>query len=269
MSATVEPRFPWSFQGGNNPSWTLKYTVFNAASESEAKNALAATAPATYDGLIRDSYSADEEDNGTWLAEVRYVKTGSVPKLQQPGSVRRSFDTGGGTQHITQSLETKMIYCTGDFPAEPDFQGAIGATKDSVEGCDIVMPAYRFSETRTFPTGDVDATYIGKLYRLTGKVNNGTFKGFAAHEVLFLGASGSDRDDANTEITFNFEAKPNRTGQTIGEIADIDFDGWDYVWVLYRPKEDTDAKALVQRPVGVFVERVYDEDNFSDLGIGT
>ena len=60
----------------------------------------------------------------------------------------------------------------------------------------------------------------------------------------------------------------NSLAATIGEIEDIDFDGWDYVWVLYRPKEDTDAKALVQRPVGVFVERVYDEDNFSDLGIG-
>ncbi len=41
------------------------------------------------------------------------------------------------------------------------------------------------------------------------------------------------------------------------------------MWVRYADAEDTTAKAIVKKPVAVYVEKVYDEGDFSGLGIGT
>jgi hypothetical protein len=44
-------------------------------------------------------------------------------------ALEHSFDTGGGTTHITQSVQTIASYAPpGEDP--PDFQGAIGVSTD-------------------------------------------------------------------------------------------------------------------------------------------
>ena len=60
-----------------------------------------------------------------------------------------------------------------------------------------------------------------------------------------------------------------KTGLTVGDITGIDKKGWEYMWVRYADAEDTTAKAIVKKPVAVYVEKVYDAGNFADLGIGT
>ena len=92
---------------------------------------------------------------------------------------------------------------------------------------------------------------------------------FAAGEVLFMGASGSKRGSDDWEITFRFAASPNKTGLTVGDIVGIDKKGWEYMWVRYADAEDAAAKAIVKKPVAVYVEKVYEEGDFSTLGIGT
>ena len=62
---------------------------------------------------------------------------------------------------------------------------------------------------------------------------------------------------------------PNKTGLTVGDITDIDKKGWEYMWVRYADAEDATAKAIVKKPVAVYVEKVYEEGDFSGLGIGT
>ena len=54
----------------------------------------------------------------------------------------------------------------------------------------------------------------------------------------------------------NYFPQPNVTGATIGEIEGIDYGGWDYVWVLYVPKENNDTKLVMKVPAGVWVERL-------------
>lgn len=86
-----------------------------------------------------------------------------------------AFDTGGGTTHITQSLQTVAKY-----PADaPDFKGAIGVHNDSVEGTDITIPVYNFKETHYLPALLVTPAYKATLFTVTGKVNAFPFKGFA------------------------------------------------------------------------------------------
>ena len=153
--------------------------------------------------------------------------------------------------------------------------GTAGFREDDVEDIkqDLIvdllerLPKYRFSETHLIADSRVTNEYKGKLFRLTGKTNNGAWGGFAEGEVLFLGASGSKRGRGDWEITFSFAASPNATGLTVGDISDIDKKGWEYLWVEYAESVDESAnpKRLVKRPVAVHVERVYEAGDFADL----
>jgi len=142
-------------------------------------------------------------------------------------------------------------------------------TNDSVEGVDITVPVYSFSETHYLADAVVTPTYRGTLFSLTGKVNNAGFKGLAAGECLFLGAAGSKRGADDWEITFRFAASPNRTGITVGTITGISKKGWEYMWVRYADAEDVAARAIVKKPVAAYIEKVYEEGDLSTLGIGT
>ncbi|MFN8730574.1 MAG: hypothetical protein ACK5Z4_12025, partial [Planctomyces sp.] len=112
--------------------------------------------------------------------------------------------------------------------------------------------------------------YKGAIFSCTGKTNAGSFRGFAAGEVLFLGATGSKRGDGpddNWEITFRFAASPNQTGLSVGSITGISKKGWEYLWVRYADAEDSGSGAIIKKPIAAYVERVYDQANFGALGI--
>jgi hypothetical protein len=252
---------------GDNPSVELRYIVFGTNDDLVAKSELADTSPDAYDGIPRQSIEIDPLANEIWEGIVRYSLTHGEPP-PQTGESSFSFDTGGGTQHITHSRATVASYGAPGITA-PDFQGAIGVTDNGVEGVDIAVPVYHFSETHFLADAVVTPAYKGTLFALTGKVNNASFKGFAAGESLFLGASGSKRGDEDWEIAFRFAGSPNVTDLAVGPITGIAKKGWEYLWVRYGDVEDTNAKALVKRPVAAYVERVYAKGNFAALGIGT
>jgi len=239
----------------------LTYQVRYAADEAAAVTAVRAEAPATWNGLERGAVTVTEGDGGIWEARVQYDPPADT------GTDTYSFETGGGSQHITQSKETVGSYVASG--TAPDFKGAIGVTKDAVAGCDIVVPVYRFSETHEFDSADVTAEYIGALYRLTGKTNELDFRGLEPGECLFLGAAGSKKPDSGKwEIQFDFAGSPNETDLAVGDITDIAKGGWHYLWVLYEDTVDDTAKALVKTPKAVYVERVYDVGDFDELNIG-
>ncbi len=268
MAVEVEEKFE-SRHGttGQNPSVELRYVIRGTNDDVEARNALVASSPAAYDpwgsGLFylpRESVTVESVGDLLWEGIVRY---GSVPQTDESSF---AFDTGGGTQHVTQSLTTVARYAPSGKTA-PNFKGAIGVTNDSVEGVDITVPVYQFAETHYLPDTTVTPTYKATLFTLTGKVNNATFKGFAAGECLFLGATGSKRGSGDWEITFRFAASPNVTNLTIGDITGINKKGWEYLWVRYQDTEDATAKALVKRPIAAYVEQVYPYGDLSLLGI--
>ena len=152
----------------------------------------------------------------------------------------------------------------------PDFGGAIGVTSDGVEGVDITVPVYQFSETHYFTDAQVTASYKGAIFSCTGKTNAGSFRGFSAGEVLFLGATGSKRGDGpddDWEITFRFAASPNQTNLNVGPVTGINKKGWEYLWVRYADAEDSGSGAIIKKPIAAYVERVYDQANFGALGI--
>ena len=150
----------------------------------------------------------------------------------------------------------------------PDHQGAIGVTDDAVEGVDIVVPKYGFSETHFFLDAQINQFYRITLAFITGKVNIAPFRGFNEFEVLFLGATGSRSTDKKGiwELTFNFAMNSNAVLE-VGDITAITKNGWDYLWVQYDRREDPGV-GEVKRPRYAYVEQVYSPISFDGLGIG-
>jgi hypothetical protein len=257
---------------GDNASAVLRYVIRGTADDGEAKAALANESPAAYDGLVRTGREVSplfvdvgDPDRSVWEGVARYANERDRPET---GQSRFSFDTGGGTQHVTQSIETVGAYGPpGSTP--PNYHGAIGVTGQEIKGVDIHVPVYSFTETHYLAGAYVTESYKRTLFDLTGRVNAASFRGLATGEVLFLGASGSARGEEDWEITFRFAASPNRRDITIGSIGPVTKRGWEYMWVSYEDAEDDDTARLVKRPVAVYIERVYEYGDFRRLAIGT
>ena len=263
---------------------TRKWTVFATdfvGHEGEMWDAIIAAVPTTADddaALQLDPKSIHLTPRpgavdtvtqvGRWDLEASYVAP-EVKPYSPPvtGSSSFSFDTSGGTQHITHALSHVHSYAPAGETA-PDYKGAIGVSENGVEGCDITVPVYAFSETHYLSDATVQA-HKAAYFSLTGKTNSAAFKGCAIGECLFLGARGSKRSGGDWEITFSFAASPNKTDLTVGGITGIAKGGWDYLWVRYDDTVDSAAKKLVKEPIAVYVERVYDSGDLGGLGIGT
>lgn len=246
----------------------LPFAITGAVDEADAMTALLASAPATYSGLARHTYHLREtEDPTIFEAEVEY---GDPDTSGEIGTSSYNFEVSSNTTHITHSKQTVANYVKSPYTAL-DFQSAIGVTSGlkEVSGCDILTPAYSFSETHILADSFVTSSYKASLAGLVGKVNGSSFKGFNAGEVLFIGARGSKRGYDRWEVSYNFMASQNASGLVIGTITGIDKKGWEYLWVYYSSEEDTAGKRLVKRPYQVVIEQVYDYANFSGIGIGT
>ena len=241
------------------------YTIIGTDSEVTAHDDLVTASATSVDGLPREDIRVEEVGDSQWEGTVTYVKSSSSRTFGFPavGTAGYSFSTGGGTQHITHSISTTNTYPAG----APDTKKNIGSTKDGVAGCDIMVPVFNFSVPFVFANASVGAAYKVVVYGLTGKVNNDTYMGFAAGELLFLGAQGSQRDDDSWEITFNFSASPNVTGLVIGDVTGITKAGWDYLWVMSDLIADAATDLMFYVPASVHVEKVYDTGDFSTLGI--
>jgi len=246
------------FTDGLVSNGELKYIVTGTNDESEVLDALLAEAPSTVNDLRRMEVSAEPLGGGIWACTVPY---------ESRRESQYTFETGGATSHITQSLGTVARYAASGYTA-PDFYGAIGVNGDSVDGTDITVPVFNFTETYRVPSSTVTGTYKMNLFNCTGKTNNAIFRGFAIGEVLFLGASGTKTGLDDWEIAFKFAASPNVSSLSIGGGITVSAKaGWDYLWVRFADAEDTTANALVKRPVAAYVERVYQSADFTTMGL--
>ncbi|MCY2977260.1 MAG: hypothetical protein NTU79_01165 [Planctomycetota bacterium] len=241
---------------GDQPSAELRFVIQGTDDDSIVRSLLLAYSPRDYLGLRRTGVTFEPLGGEIWEGTAQYSKQ----------EAQFTFDTGGGTQHISQSRGTVGIYAA---PGEiaPNFGGAIGVNDDQVGGTDITVPVYNFTETHYIDDLLVTEAYKLKLFNLTGKVNDGLFKGFAKGELLFLGASGSKRGKDDWEITFRFAASPNVAGLSLGAINGIAKEGWHYLWVRFTDDEDQGSHTLIKKPISAYVEQVYPYGDFSLLGL--
>jgi hypothetical protein len=252
----------------DNSQVELEYHIIGTLDPNDALNALIAAAPLTQttDGTLLSHRTASLEPVGhtVWKGTMSYQKRSKErPELQTYESSYQ-FETGGESKRITHSLQTVQTVRPSGTPA--NFKNAIGVNGDQVEGCDIIVPTFTFSETHVLPPSLVTGGYKLALFRCTGKVNQHSFRGFAAGEVLFLGASGSKRGDEDWEISYRFAASENVAGLAIGDITGINKKGWEYLWLFFE--EATDESLTIMKPIQCNIEKVYEVHNFANLMIG-
>lgn len=179
-----------------------------------------------------------------------------------------SFDTSGGTAHITQSLETISSTKRGGGAA-PDFKRAIGVQKNgggaSIDGVDVGVGKLRISRTTNFRF--ITLNYLRELSRMTFTTNDAAWFTFERGESLFVGASGShDGSEAPWKITHNFEISLNETNILVCDGLTVPSKrGHQYIWAAYS--EQIDGNDFLSLPNAAYVERVYRESSFRKLGI--
>ena len=251
----------------------IPYLVFEAADEDAALAAARSVAASrTVSGMVLDEVEVTERVNkDTWKVKAIYKDEDSDdpddPDEEEETS-SFAFDTGGGTMHRNQSLKT-----VSKVPNDaPDFNGAIEVDNEgNVNGVDVTMPVLNFTETHTMNGSRVTTSYKKSVAALTGTVNRSGFRGFSAGEVLFLGASGTKRSkkpNAPWEIPFRFAVSPNQSGLQVGKLKVSQKKGWDYLWVRYADKVADNKKNVIKEPVAAYVEQVYPDGDFGNLGLG-
>jgi hypothetical protein len=259
---------------------TKSYKVFGTANDVEvhaAVNQQISTVgygwqyPGVSDAqLWAESYSIAFLGDNAWQVTINYEKTGAEPSTTDPMKRARSFDTTGGTQHMTQAHGERGYSTLGQTP--PSQLNAIGVDGNGVNGVDIVTPQLQWQEQYDVPNAYINATYVRGLAGLTGTTNNAAFRGFEAGEVLFLGCSGSQEWDSEKgsgpwSLSYRFVASKNVVGEQIGPITGVEKRGHEYLWVRYE--DSVSGSNLLKTPKAVYVNRVYKESDFAQLGIGT
>jgi hypothetical protein len=257
-------------------SYVKSYKVFGTADDVELHDSINTQVSAygqywQYPGLpnmklYAESYSVSFLGDNAWQVTINYAKDGAEDG-QEPLKRARSFDTTGGTQHMTQAF-AESRFGTG----APDQKKAIGVDSNGVNGVDVVVPQLQWQESYDVPNSYVTGAWIRGVAGVTGTTNNGAFRGFEAGEVLFVGCSGSQEwDDQKGKgpwsLSFRFVASKNVTGETIGDISGVSKRGHEYLWVRYE--DAVDSNVLLKKPKAVYVNKVYRESDFSALGIGT
>jgi hypothetical protein len=238
------------------------------------------TCPVNAITLYRTQINYEPRGFEKYKLEIEYVDAEVVLQIQRlaethldAGESRVTFSTTGGTARITTSLETVSSYKqAGDANPIPDFGQSIGVTREGdVQGVDIVVPALKLQISYRQPYATITDAYVRTLELMTGTVNNASWKGRAAGEVLFMGADGVQGTAVDPELTYQFLRLPNISGQTIGDIVNVAKKGHEYLWVIFEDRIPGGGAApfIPKKPKYVKVERVYPTTDFSALGIGT
>lgn len=300
-TAVAKDKYGVRFDVGMNGQRTeVPYQVFDALNNQEACTAILAVAPATIAGYsttmgtfpvlplteIRmdelPTRNGETPNKTSWTGWAVYSVGGGITR--KTGETSATFETGGGTQHITQAISHVSTSACNGATSTPNFKGAINVNGEGdVGGCDIQTPIFRLSMTMYKTKASVTPTYIANLYNLTGTVNDGSVTiqvegqalTFLQHELLLEGASGGLRGNGDWEITLRLAGSPSIADvcaswdAAIKPASAVPKKGWEYAWVYFEEfyDETVSPPRRVKRPQTVNIERVYQEKGFGVLGL--
>jgi len=260
---------------------TLKYVLTGTTDKDEAESYAAGNLPQN-DGInLLDYFSVKElEDGRDGSFEVTaYYKGPEFPENSSgssssggdptPREISYSFDIAETTRRITHSKETIASHVVSG-ESLPTTGGAINLEDGVPQGADIAFTETSFSVEMEYPAGVIDNPTIQAWEALAQPphTNDAAFRGRDAGEVLFVGnrATVKHEDEANT-VVFNFKVSKNVTDLSVanGTWTGISKKGWELAWVYQEQREVGDF--VIAKPIGLFIERVFDEGDFSQLGV--
>jgi hypothetical protein len=230
--------------------------------EDEVDALAAVTLPSIWKGLLLQDFSREPEGGGIWAVTGTYGK--NQPADETPAAAGYTFNVGGETKHLSQALETVASYFEAGDDVPEDDDDVIGFDGESVAGVDVDTATFSWTETHTLAAGVVQSAEFQQLiYGLKrNPVSSQPFRGFAAGEVRFLGASGGGKGQEPVDVSFSFAAAPNETVD-IGAITGIEVKGWEYLDIKYTTEVVADQ--LLPKPRYVYVRRVYGTSDLNQL----
>ena len=200
----------------------IPYVVFNAADEDEALQAVLADAPSALGSVPLNSVEIDSRENSTtYKVNAVYEdnsEDGGDDSDDDDDSSTVSFDCGGGSKHLTHSIKQTRVKGSMDPKGAIGWNGKSGA-ECQISGVDVPTAQLRETYTRTMKLSRISTSFKRSVAALVGKVNSGSFKGWSAGEVMFLGMSYSCPDKKSTKVTvtFTFSIPPTASGVQVGD----------------------------------------------------
>lgn len=268
--ATFTPSWDFSeWTVGRDGSSRIKgYVYFDPDTEDESDIEAAAIGgmPSTYAGFLLNSVLLKPHGWNVFEATGRYSPL-PAPETSGMAPPEFGFEVAAEQVKVLANLATVSQGALSGRTA-PDHGGLIGVSDDKIEGVDVPQPVYSFSEVHHFSPAAITPAYKITLANLVGRVNNATFRGFAAGEVLCTGASGSVRGAELWTLRYQWAVLPNAAALTVGPLTGIVKRGWDYLEIHYEEEEDTTNKVILKKPYAYTVHQVLNYANYASFGIG-
>ena len=258
-------------KNGKYKSVEIRYIVFEAADEDTALSAVLGVAAKELNDLPLDSIEIDERCGDQTFKINALYKTEDISSSggddddEDDEEPTISFDCGGGSKHLLYGLAQKKVF------GDKDPGGAIGWNGKTGDDCEITgvdIPTAQLRETYTvqMKISKLSTSYKKKVAALVGKVNSGTFKGWSAGEVMFLGMSYSTpaKKAKKVTVSFNFAIQPNESQVKVGGKS-VSKKGFEYVWAISKTVANNGTPKM--QVEGIYVDQVCEYASFSSLGL--
>lgn len=264
----------------SNSTATVTYIVEGTEDDITACTSAYEFAPDEFSEIPKKSASVAERlTENAWKIEVNYgseSKSSSGDSGSEDDEATMNFDCSAGTKHMTQAIEQTCVYAgSGESKDSSDEASAVpigwngkDGSESEAAGVDVSIGELRETYTKTMSKSKVTGTsWKRKVAELVGKVNSGSFKGWNAGEVMFLGCSYSapSKGSKKVSVSFHFairlnESKATVAGQNIGGKK-----GFEYLWALTDDEvRDGERKRKVRK---IYKAVVCETDGFGGLGI--
>lgn len=200
----------------------------------------------------------------------RDEQTTEESELIEPDREKVTASFSGETQQITTAISQRK------YPANAaDMNRAINVQSNGeVEGTDVYRRTGSFTVSTVVAQSIVDNDWLKARFKQIWTVNDAVFRSWPKGDVALVGMDVRQRSNGDWEVDYSFQISPGLTG--LKEWAGVDmfpgdnttegyFEGWEYVWVKYRPKEGTEM--IEPEPLALYAAQVYQYSDFSQLGI--
>lgn len=265
----------------NNARLLYRVNDIGAAATADILRAVQTNAPATIEAAVRGTCELVTLPKAD-CCDVAVNYTPATGQKIDPKRTRKendekwTFEVSTGEITATTAIsqvaiddETTGQVLSADIGLMIGWNGKYG-TESACSGVSIHTPSTRLMCRRTVAAATARTTaFETGIVNLQRHVNSSTFHGYAAGQVLFLGASVGEEyynedDDLLVDVTYQFAVCANEAAQVIGDVTIPAKNGWDYAWTISE-FDPVDGKMKVVCGV---VSQVYDYADLTTLGIG-
>lgn len=264
----------------SNSTATVTYIVEGTEDDITACTSAYEFAPDEFSEIPKKSASVAERlTENAWKIEVNYgseSKSSSGDSGSEDDEATMNFDCSAGTKHMTQAIEQTCVYAgSGESKDSSDEASAVpigwngkDGSESEAAGVDVSNGELRETYTKIMSKSKVTGTsWKRKVAELVGKVNSGSFKGWSAGEVMFLGCSytAPTKSSKKVAVSFHFAIRLNENratiaGQSVGSVK-----GFEYLWALTDDEvKDGERKRKIRK---IYKAVVCETDGFGSLGV--